>query len=85
VQVKPVLAIATMVLKALGKYNDGDLTANSGYLYISVIYNLSICLSLYCLALFWMCVNEDLKPYRYAKNNISEKFCSTTYATCSTY
>ncbi|KAF5353742.1 hypothetical protein D9758_008638 [Tetrapyrgos nigripes] len=64
VQVKPVLAIATMVLKATGKYNEGNLAAGSGYLYVSIIYNVSICLSLYCLAMFWLCVNEDLKPFR---------------------
>ncbi|KAF7299868.1 hypothetical protein HMN09_00993900 [Mycena chlorophos] len=64
VQVKPVLAVATLVLKALGKYNEGNLRANSGYLYITIVYNISICLSLYCLAMFWMCVNDDLKPFR---------------------
>uniref|UniRef100_A0A0W0G6B2 Hypothetical DUF300 domain-containing protein n=1 Tax=Moniliophthora roreri TaxID=221103 RepID=A0A0W0G6B2_MONRR len=64
VQLKPFLAIATMILKALNKYNEGDLRANSGYLYISIIYNFSICLSLYCLAMFWICVSTDLKPFR---------------------
>ena len=64
VQVKPVLAAATLILKFSGKYNEGDFRANSGYLYISIIYNTSICLSLYCLAMFWVCVNDDLKPYR---------------------
>ena len=64
VQVKPVLAAATLILKFSGKYNEGDFRANSGYLYISIIYNTSICLSLYCLAMFWVCVSDDLKPYR---------------------
>ncbi|KAK7051973.1 DUF300-domain-containing protein [Favolaschia claudopus] len=64
VQVKPVLAVAIMILKALGKYNEGNFRSDSGYLYISIIYNTSICLSLYCLAVFWMCVNDDLKPFR---------------------
>jgi hypothetical protein len=65
VQVKPVLAAATLILKAVGKFNEGDFRANSGYLYISIIYNTSICLSLYCLAMFWLCVNDDLKPFRW--------------------
>ncbi|PCH37147.1 DUF300-domain-containing protein [Wolfiporia cocos MD-104 SS10] len=64
VQVKPILAIVTIVLKLVGKFNEGDLRANSGYLYVSIVYNASICLSLYCLAIFWMCVSEDLKPFR---------------------
>jgi hypothetical protein len=64
VQVKPLLAAATLITKACGKYNEGDFRANSGYLYITVIYNLSITTALYCLAMFWACVSDDLKPYR---------------------
>ncbi|THH09689.1 hypothetical protein EW146_g8614 [Bondarzewia mesenterica] len=45
VQVKPLLAVATLILKAVGKFNEGDLRADSGYLYISIIYNASICLT----------------------------------------
>lgn len=65
VQLKPILAISTLILKVLGKYNEGDLRAGSGYLYISIVYNASICLSLYCLAMFWLVVNQDLKPFRF--------------------
>ncbi|KAF5313565.1 hypothetical protein D9611_010195 [Ephemerocybe angulata] len=64
VQVKPLLAAATLIAKACGKYNEGDFRANSGYLYITVIYNVSISLALYCLAMFWVCVSDDLKPFR---------------------
>ncbi|KDR79314.1 hypothetical protein GALMADRAFT_208731 [Galerina marginata CBS 339.88] len=64
VQIKPLLAATTLILKAVGKYNEGDFRANSGYLYVSIVYNISICLSLYCLAMFWVCVNDDLKPFR---------------------
>lgn len=69
-QAKPILALVTIILKAVGKYNEGDLRANSGYLYVSVVYNISICMALYCLAIFWMCVNDDLKPFRYAKMHV---------------
>ncbi|KAF8331318.1 organic solute transporter Ostalpha-domain-containing protein [Cantharellus anzutake] len=64
VQVKPILAIATLILKATGAYKEGKLSWSSGYLYVSFIYNISICLSLYCLAMFWLCVNADIKPFR---------------------
>jgi hypothetical protein len=64
VQIKPVLAIVTLILKAAGKYNEGDLRWDSGYIYVSIVYNFSIFLALYCLAMFWMCVSEDLKPFR---------------------
>lgn len=64
--VKPVLAVVTMILKAGGVYNEGSLKASSGYLWVSVIYNASICCSLYCLAMFWICINDDVKPFRCA-------------------
>ncbi|KAI6040766.1 DUF300-domain-containing protein [Pisolithus marmoratus] len=64
VQVKPTLAFASLIMKATGTYNEGDFRARSGYLYVSIIYNTSICLALWCLAVFWMCVNADLKPFR---------------------
>ena len=64
VQVKPMLAIASLIMKATGTYNEGDFRARSGYLYVSIVYNVSICLALYCLAVFWMCVSDDLKPFR---------------------
>ncbi|KAI6100344.1 DUF300-domain-containing protein [Pisolithus sp. B1] len=64
VQVKPILAFASLIMKATGTYNEGDFRARSGYLYVSIIYNTSICLALWCLAVFWMCVNADLKPFR---------------------
>ncbi|KAF9238246.1 DUF300-domain-containing protein [Melanogaster broomeanus] len=64
VQVKPILAVASLIMKATGTYNEGDFRAKSGYLYVSIVYNVSICLALWCLAVFWMCVHEDLKPFR---------------------
>ncbi|KAH7338471.1 organic solute transporter Ostalpha-domain-containing protein [Rhizoctonia solani] len=64
VQVKPILAAVTLILKALGKYREGAFRVDAGYLYVSIIYNASICLSLYCLAMFWVCVNNDLKAFR---------------------
>ncbi|CCO31536.1 Transmembrane protein 184 homolog C30D11,06c [Rhizoctonia solani AG-1 IB] len=65
VQVKPILAAVTLILKALGKYREGSFRVDAGYLYVSMVYNASVCLSLYCLAMFWVCVNTDLKPFRY--------------------
>ncbi|KAG9309617.1 organic solute transporter Ostalpha-domain-containing protein [Chiua virens] len=64
VQVKPLLALASLIMKATGTYNEGDFRARSGYLYVSIVYNISICLALWCLAVFWMCVHDDLKPFR---------------------
>lgn len=46
VQIKPLLVVATVILKATGTYREGRFAADSGYTYISVVYNTSICLSL---------------------------------------
>ena len=46
VQIKPVLVLATVILKATGTYQEGRFASDSGYTYISVVYNTSICLSL---------------------------------------
>ncbi|OWZ63867.1 hypothetical protein AYX14_06623 [Cryptococcus neoformans] len=64
VQVKPLLVLATVALKATGTYQEGRFAVDSGYTYVSIAYNISICLSLYCLAMFWVAVNKDLKPFR---------------------
>ncbi|PVF93319.1 DUF300-domain-containing protein [Serendipita vermifera] len=64
VQVKPVLALVTLILKFTDSYKEGDLRGDAGYLYVSIIYNISICVALYCLAVFWIVINDDVKPYR---------------------
>ncbi|GAA5852599.1 hypothetical protein JCM9279_005524 [Rhodotorula babjevae] len=64
VQIKPLLALSTVIMKATGTYKDGALAKDSGYTYVSIVYNLSVSLSLYCLAMFWVATSSDLKPYR---------------------
>lgn len=62
--IKPALAVATLAMKATGTFQEGVMSASSGYLWTSVIYNVSICWSLYDLALFWVCMSADLQPFR---------------------
>ncbi|GAA5879900.1 hypothetical protein JCM16303_004390 [Sporobolomyces ruberrimus] len=64
VQIKPILAFVTVVLKATGTYKDGSLQADSGYTYISIAYNVSVSISLYALAMFWVATHGDLQPFR---------------------
>ena len=64
VQVKPILAAVTLVLKATGNYGDGDFRSDKGYLYVTVVYNISICVALYSIAMFWVVINDDIKPFR---------------------
>ena len=65
VYVKPVLAAVTMLLKSNGAYNDGSISLTSGYFWVSFVYNLSVCLSLYCLGMFFMATQGDLEEFRY--------------------
>ena len=61
---KPILAIATIVMKSTHAYQEGYISLDSGYFWSGLLYNISITLSLYALAMFWMCMSEDLKPFR---------------------
>ena len=62
--IKPILAIATIAMKATGTFKDGIISVESGYFWTAFIYNVSICWSLYDLALFWVCMSADLQPFR---------------------
>ncbi|KAJ6658925.1 hypothetical protein lerEdw1_019561 [Lerista edwardsae] len=61
--VKPLMAISTVILQAFGKYQDGDFDVTSGYLYVTIIYNISVSLALYALFLFYFATRELLSPY----------------------
>lgn len=62
--IKPLLAISTIAMKATGTYQEGYIGLTSGYFWSGLIYNISITVSLYALALFWVCMSEDLQPFR---------------------
>lgn len=64
VYVKPVLALLTMVLKVSGNYQEGEFSWSSSYLYLTFFYNLSVCLSLWCLMVFFYATKQDLKGFR---------------------
>jgi len=61
---KPVLSLATIIMRACGVYKEGYIGLNSGYLWTGLLYNISVTLSLYSLGLFWVCMHNDLKPFR---------------------
>jgi hypothetical protein len=64
VLIKPVTAILAIVFERYGIYHEGHFEFTSGYLYLAVINNISISLSLYCLVLFYMATEERLKPFQ---------------------
>ncbi|XP_069503737.1 transmembrane protein 184A [Ambystoma mexicanum] len=61
--VKPIMAVVTIVLQAFNKYHDGDFNVQSGYLYITIIYNFSVSLALYALFLFYFATKDLLRPF----------------------
>lgn len=61
---KPILAVATIVMKSTDTYQEGYIGLSSGYLWSGIIYNVSITVCLYALAMFWVCMSEDLAPFR---------------------
>ncbi|KAK3323520.1 organic solute transporter Ostalpha-domain-containing protein [Cercophora scortea] len=61
---KPLLALAAVIMQATDTYHEGVIATNSGYFWSGIIYNISVSLSLYSLGLFWVCMNTDLKPFR---------------------
>lgn len=72
------MALLTLILTPMDKYHDGnwrcvfltqrviyalDFSPDEGYLWITLIYNVSITLALYGLALFYMATRDMLSPY----------------------
>ncbi|KAI1334813.1 DUF300-domain-containing protein [Xylariaceae sp. FL0016] len=61
---KPILALAAIIMKATGIYKEGYIGVSSGYLWSGILYNISVTVSLYALGLFWVCMHNDLVPFR---------------------
>ncbi|CAD6202038.1 GSCOCG00002913001-RA-CDS [Cotesia congregata] len=61
--VKPVMAFVIIILQSLGHYRDGDWSPDGGYIYITVIYNISVSLALYGLFLFYFATRDLLTPF----------------------
>ena len=64
VVLKPFLAVFILILKMADLYHEGYISWTSSYMWISLSYNISICLCMYCLVLFYMQCQQDLAPYR---------------------
>jgi len=61
--VKPLMAAVTLILQIFDKYKDGDFSVTGGYLYLTIIYNISISLALYGLFLFYSATKHILAKY----------------------
>lgn len=61
--VKPVMAFVIIILQSFGHYRDGDWSPDGGYLYVTIIYNISVSLALYGLFLFYFATKDLLMPF----------------------
>ncbi|CAG9862994.1 unnamed protein product [Phyllotreta striolata] len=61
--IKPLMAFITIFLQAFGHYRDGDWSPDGGYLYITIINNISVSLALYGLFLFYFATKDLLTPF----------------------
>ncbi|KAL7663341.1 DUF300-domain-containing protein [[Candida] zeylanoides] len=63
VWLKPAICFAVLATQASGYYDAADLGWAAPNLWLNLVYNASVSLSLYCLALFWKILWVDLKPF----------------------
>ena len=57
------MSFVTIWLQSYGLYEDGNWDPAKGYLYITLIYNVSISLALYALFLFYFGTKDLLRPF----------------------
>jgi hypothetical protein len=57
------MSLVTLVLQTFDKYKDGDFSVTGGYLYLTLIYNVSVSVALYGLFLFYEATKPILAKY----------------------
>ncbi|KYQ99696.1 transmembrane protein [Tieghemostelium lacteum] len=62
--VKPIVSIISLVLETVGKYGEGQFTPTKGYMWLTIVENISVSLSLYFLVLYYQAMKDDLKPFK---------------------
>ncbi|KAM9964803.1 hypothetical protein ACTFIW_004589 [Dictyostelium discoideum] len=61
--IKPTLAIVAAILYYNNKYLEGDFSISQGYLWITVINNISVLIALYFLVMFYEVFQNELSPH----------------------
>ncbi|KAI9190839.1 organic solute transporter subunit alpha/Transmembrane protein, partial [Polychytrium aggregatum] len=64
VVLKPILAVFILIMKLMGFYHEGLIRFDSAYVYVSLFYNVSVCVAMYCLVIFYLQCSKDLEAYR---------------------
>jgi len=57
------MAVLVFILSVTGVYDEGSFAPNRGYLYVTIVYNISFTLALYFLAQFYESAKDILKPF----------------------
>lgn len=57
-----VSGVLELVLQPFGLFSAGDLSWSAPYLYFTIINNLASCWAIYCLILFYLALESDLRP-----------------------
>ncbi|ODV83133.1 hypothetical protein CANARDRAFT_203807, partial [[Candida] arabinofermentans NRRL YB-2248] len=63
VWIKPLLLSAIIISSIFGYYDVNDVSWGSLYVWINILYNITVTVSLYNLAMFWKCLYGDLKKF----------------------
>ena len=71
--IKPLTAIAAIILHQYDVYCEGEWDFNCGYIYISTINNTSVSIALYYLVLFYLATEERLAPFKPVNKFLSVK------------
>lgn len=64
VLLKPILSIIAIILQATGYYHNGTFDIKYGFLWITMIMNISICIALYALVIFYSLIYKVIKKYQ---------------------
>ena len=57
------MSFIVIILQFLNLYEDGNWSPGNAYIYVTLIYNLSISVALYALFLFYFATKDLLRPY----------------------
>eukprot|EP01112_Ceratiomyxa_fruticulosa_P016568 TRINITY_DN5031_c0_g1_i1.p1 TRINITY_DN5031_c0_g1~~TRINITY_DN5031_c0_g1_i1.p1 ORF type:complete len:494 (+),score=86.23 TRINITY_DN5031_c0_g1_i1:318-1799(+) len=62
--IKPIVALWSIVLAAMGLYDDGVFRADRGYFYNTIIINVCVTVALYVVVIFYQSAADILSPYQ---------------------
>lgn len=62
--IRPTMTFSSVFLYYFGLFEEGDFNPKSGYLYVAIVNNISVCFALYYLALFYETMAHELSPHR---------------------